>query len=673
MYYFLFVISLASTLFLGEIAHSAVLIDEFQIAGETATTDEYLAVFNTGDEAVVLDGWQIKKRTAGGTESTLVTFPTLILDPQSYLYITHEQFSGSLSPSLRYTTTQSLASNNSALLYTVNGELVDEIGWGTVSTTIPSPIPNPSAGQTLHRNNHQDTGNTLADFIPKDSAGGAAVPPEENVFNATLPKEVIAYSPPLASAPPPKALVSTPPAKKIPEPLKLPQLFFEITTPEVLEHGTSGIFSINTVADPRGGTIFPIWKFSDGVILEGHRVERSFFASTTYFGEVSATSTAGTPGFRTFTVHIYYPTDQRVVFNEVAYNTSTDFIELYNQKTTTTDISGWSIVADKERYTIPASTALPAQGYRVFYEAITDLKTTAGETLQLANASGTPMDAVVLPDAKKGSYARTTLGWQLNNEATPGMPTSEYQQVLGEKTTTTTPKKTKKNTIIPTPHTIADTLYDARNLTLGTTITVEGVVTVPPGMFAKTYGYLNDDTGGIQIWFDRTKVPSLTTSDTIRVTGRLRQQKNIAQLVVTTYTVLSKTNKLEPEELALTEITEEDIGKLITTNGEITELRSSAGYLHADGEEIAVGAHANIGSLTNHLHVGDQARLTGILEHTARGLTLWIRTGEDIVLETTTPPSEKNQNQFPYHLILASLFIGTFGVGACIHKQKNTQ
>jgi hypothetical protein len=463
------------------------------------------------------------------------------------------------------------------------------------------------------------------------------------------------------------------PTKKSPEPTKPPQLFFKITTPEVLEHGTPGIFSITTVADPRGGTILPIWKFSDGVILEGHRVERSFFASSTYFGEVLATSTAGTPGFRTFTVHIYYPTDQRIVFNEITYNTSTDFIELYNQKTTTTDISGWTITAGKERYAIPASTIVPAQGYSVFYETITNLKTTAGETLYLTNASGTLMDTAVLPDAKKGSYTRTTLGWHLNDEATPGVPTTDYQLVLGEKTTTTASKKTKKGVATPAPHTNAKTVYEARSAPLGTTITVEGIVTVPPGLFAKTYGYLSDDTGGIQIWFDRTKVPNLTTGDIIHVTGRLRQQKNVLQIITATHTVLPKTDELEPAEIALTEITEKDIGKLITTTGEITEIRNSAGYLHANGEEIALGTHTNSGPLTKYLHVSDKARLTGIVENTARGLTLWIRTSEDIILETTTPTPLKNNDGFPYYLIFTSLFAGTIIVGIYFYKQKNTQ
>ena len=568
-----------------------------------------------------------------------------------------------------------MASNNSALLYTASGELIDEVGWGTVSTTVPSPTPNPSAGQILQRNNHQDTGDTLSDFIHKVFLN-ETIPPEENVFKASeelVPSQSAgaSYSPPLASAPPPKTSPSIAPTKKSNELVKPPQLFFEITTPEVLEHGTPGIFSITTVADPRGGTIFPIWKFSDGVILEGYRVERSFFTSSTYFGEVLATSSAGTPGFRTFTVHIYYPTDQRIVFNEITYNTSTDFIELYNQKATTTDVGGWNIVAGKERYTIPTNTTLPAQGYSVFYETITNLKTTAGETLRLTNASNTPIDIVTLPNDKKGSYTRTALGWHTTNEATPGTPTDDYPLVLGEKITTT-PKQTKKSTTTHIPNAIVNTLYEARNVPLGKTITVKGIITVSPGIFAKTYGYLSDDTGGIQVWFNRANVPNLTTGDTVRVTGRLRQQKNIFQLIATTYAVVSKTKQLEPVEMALTEITEEDIGKLITTAGEITEVRSSAGYLHADGEEIAISTHANTGPLTKHLHVGDRARLTGILEHTARGLTLWMRTSEDILLETTTPIPLKNNNSFPYHLVFIGLFTGTIVVGIYFHKQKNT-
>ena len=55
--------------------YSKVVISEVQIGG-TYSSNDFIELYNSGDTAVDLSGWVIKKRTRLGTEYTVVTIPT---------------------------------------------------------------------------------------------------------------------------------------------------------------------------------------------------------------------------------------------------------------------------------------------------------------------------------------------------------------------------------------------------------------------------------------------------------------------------------------------------------------------------------------------------------------------------------------------------------------------
>ncbi len=145
--------------------HAGVVINEVQIAGSTAT-DEFVELYNAGSESVDLAGWRLTKKTASGNEYNLLTsFPALTIQPGSFFVIGHEH--SSVMKQIAYSTSQSLASDNTVILYRDAGEtVVDIVGFGTASVREGNACQNQVEGNSLQRvPNGIDTNQNSADFV----------------------------------------------------------------------------------------------------------------------------------------------------------------------------------------------------------------------------------------------------------------------------------------------------------------------------------------------------------------------------------------------------------------------------------------------------------------------------------------------------------------------------
>ncbi|MFH1430499.1 MAG: lamin tail domain-containing protein, partial [Candidatus Uhrbacteria bacterium] len=176
--YFLFVLSVV---FLGgvpsmAVAGNHVVISEIQVGGESAK-DEYVELYNPTSEEISLEGWRLSKRTSSGSESNLLTaFPAISVAAGATARIAHPEgiFAGEASAT--YSTKQSLAPDNSCVLYgpVVNDErpIVDLVGWGeVVSFEGSAATQNPDPGDVIQRSNGADTDDNAADFTLRSATG----------------------------------------------------------------------------------------------------------------------------------------------------------------------------------------------------------------------------------------------------------------------------------------------------------------------------------------------------------------------------------------------------------------------------------------------------------------------------------------------------------------------
>lgn len=170
-----FVASAASLLFLTNVKaqSSTVVINEIQVAGQS-TKDEFIEIYNPTSSNINLTGWRLSKKTKSGNEYNLLTsFPDVIIPAGGYLTVAHNEYTGSVD--LNYSTSQSLADNNTLILYSDSGDtIVDLVGWGEAAIYEGSGATiNPEASKSLSRQN-SDTDNNIDDFIIQAPTPGQA-------------------------------------------------------------------------------------------------------------------------------------------------------------------------------------------------------------------------------------------------------------------------------------------------------------------------------------------------------------------------------------------------------------------------------------------------------------------------------------------------------------------
>lgn len=207
-------------------APNHVVINEIQVGGATAA-DEFVELYNPTSSPVNLSGWRLSRRTASGNQTNLLTtFPDVSLPAGGYFLITHPTgYTGVTAADARYSTSESLAANNTVVLFSDAGTtIIDLVGMGTASSFEEAAALNPPSGQSIARQNKSDgvidTDNNASDFIL------TAVPSPKNPTT----------QPPAEPNPP----TDQPPASTSPNDTATPPSSEPITTPPPPPSGAGG-------------------------------------------------------------------------------------------------------------------------------------------------------------------------------------------------------------------------------------------------------------------------------------------------------------------------------------------------------------------------------------------------------------------------------------------------
>jgi hypothetical protein len=147
------------------------VISEVRIGGESAY-DEYVELYNPTSNPISIEGFKLTKKAASGTEYTLVSaFSAQTIVPDGYLLISHPE---SGYEGLHYSTKNSMASNNTVVLYNKEKVVADKVGFGKVVDFEGQPFPDLQKNQILIRKDNIDTNNNANDFEIKDRPGAGA-------------------------------------------------------------------------------------------------------------------------------------------------------------------------------------------------------------------------------------------------------------------------------------------------------------------------------------------------------------------------------------------------------------------------------------------------------------------------------------------------------------------
>lgn len=143
----------------------------------------------------------------------------------------------------------------------------------------------------------------------------------------------------------------------------------------------------------------------------------------------------------------------------------------------------------------------------------------------------------------------------------------------------------------PNPEPESYSIGEARQLSDGTEVVVEGIMTVNSEAISngnQFSTYIQDETGGVNLFlFAQGEIPELEKGDYVKVTGKLASYKGLKEIVPTSIDILAKDQSLpEAQQITLKDLQNKEIvesyeGQLVRVNGyidSIPDLPTGGGY-----------------------------------------------------------------------------------------------
>lgn len=159
-----------------------IILSEVSIAGEKST-DEYIELYNRSDTDVDLSGKQLRRKTQGGSESSIKVFSSpSVIPAHSYFLWANSQGMFKVPFADTETSSSALAPDNSIGLFTESGSdgvLIDSLSWGRGALFSPTDIafPNPVKNTSLTRDRATLAWSNENVLTPTNSHGEVWTPP----------------------------------------------------------------------------------------------------------------------------------------------------------------------------------------------------------------------------------------------------------------------------------------------------------------------------------------------------------------------------------------------------------------------------------------------------------------------------------------------------------------
>lgn len=302
------------------------------------------------------------------------------------------------------------------------------------------------------------------------------------------------------------------------------------------------------------------------------------------------------------------------VFPEPATRSDDEYIEILNTGTEEVDLSGWRLddATAGSEYEIPAGTKIAGGEYLVLckdsanlfcdfnYKNIS-LNDTSADSAILLDPDGDIKNSISYPKAERGksySLINSIPLWTL--ELTPG-----YKNIL------------KEEFIIPEiePEIPILDIKTAKTLNDGEEVVIQGTISVPPGILSNQYLYLQDQSGGIQIYYYQADFPAISRGDIIRVYGELSTYSSERRLKIASssdITILSNGALVNPTERIIGDIVDNDVGSLVSSKGIVTETSGDT-FIISDGQSIMVIIRPQTLISKPKMKRGDRVNIMGVV------------------------------------------------------------
>lgn len=325
-----------------------------------------------------------------------------------------------------------------------------------------------------------------------------------------------------------------------------------------------------------------------------------------------------------------------IIINEIFPNpagadTGEEWLEIKNQSQAEINLLNWRVENSNGKYKFNNAEPLEAGIFYLLDNTVSRLAfKNTDDTIRLYNDLDELVDQVEYASAVQGeAYARGANGnWFWTTELTPGQ--ENIISLAGSKSEILT----KMPEIAGASGHIETTLEKIKELDVGSLVKVKGTVAVEPGILGAQIFYIVGSPG-MQIYNYKKDFPALKAGDYVEISGELSQAQGEFRIKTKDKNDIKLIErKASPVALAVKgdEVSEENIGQLITITGEITDKKSASLYIDDGSDEVFIYIKQNTGINTKGLEAGQRISATGILSKTQTGLRLLPRYQEDIVL-----------------------------------------
>ncbi len=152
-------------------AFSSLLIVEVQIEKERAD-DCYIKIYNSSDSDLNISGYNLRKKTSTGTDSSVRLFPkdSVIKANDYFVWASSRNKDFPEKVKANVMSSQYLSYNNSIALFDDEKNIIDALSWGDGENpyVLGNSVKNPEKGQVIQRkkenNNYVNSRDNSSDF-----------------------------------------------------------------------------------------------------------------------------------------------------------------------------------------------------------------------------------------------------------------------------------------------------------------------------------------------------------------------------------------------------------------------------------------------------------------------------------------------------------------------------
>jgi len=451
--------------------------------------------------------------------------------------------------------------------------------------------------------------------------------------------------------------------------------------------GTTVKFTSADSSDPNGDTLICSWNFGDESSGSGCSPTHAYNIAGIYTATLTVSDGRG--GSDTDTIKITVsessesddsdgqddgtkqdpenpsgPFSKDIIVTEFLPNpegsdtvTQGEFIELYNRSSKIVDLSAWQLDDEEggsSPYTIPDDTTIKSQEYLAFYRGDTKISiNNSGDSVRLLHPDGQVTAEVIYEGkAEDGeAYGLNDAGeWQWTTNPTPGKANSIQEPIQDDQeesdsedsdtstdsSNSTSTKKSEKITSPDKSDSVQElTIKQAKSQKKNTAVVVKGVINVPPKILSDTYFYLQDTTGGIQIYFSKKDFPELKLGVEVKVTGKVSEKSGEKKINIKDkkdIEVLAQKDPPQPSLVKTGRVKNPFVGQLVLATGQIVKLSGNTFYIDDGSGELKISIKKSTEIQKPEWKKGDWVTIIGIVGKTSSGLRVMLRYQEDLKL-----------------------------------------